>query len=560
MRSSGLVLLLALLGAGPASAEALFEDATERLGVRFTHGVFPSGQKDMPENMGAGLAVFDADGDGRLDLFFVQGAPVRGGAEDPASIAHRFFHQRPDGTFAEASERFGFGSPSADRGVGMGVCFGDADRDGDLDLYVTHYGPDIYYRNDDGRFVDATASVGLGKASWSVGCTFFDADGDGDLELYVASYVDFSAENHKYCGDAKRNLRAYCHPDIYGAVADAYYRNDGGRFVDISEKAGIKPSADGKGLGVAAADFDGDGDQDVLVANDSTMNFFYAGDGAGRFEESALFAGLGLNGAGAAEASMGVAAADLDGDQRLDVLLTHLDLETNTFYRNGGDGLFLDRSDVSGLGAPSLPWVGFGVATLDVELDGDLDVAVVNGHIIDNIERFDAERRHRQPAQLFRYDGKRFREFPDALPLGPLVGRGLVAADLDGDGDEDLVLTQNGGPARVLLNRAGDSGASVTLRLTGRKSASDGFGAYVVAYLGERALRRELPMAGSYLSQGPPEIVIGLGGAARIDSLEVYWPSGQIDRHGPIAAGERMELKEKLARKNGAGDRGPSAP
>ncbi|MEO1368945.1 MAG: ASPIC/UnbV domain-containing protein, partial [Acidobacteriota bacterium] len=232
-----------------------------------------------------------------------------------------------------------------------------------------------------------------------------------------------------------------------------------------------------------------------------------------------------------------------------------------TFYRNEGDGLFLDRSDVSGLGPPSLPWVGFGVAAFDLELDGDVDAAVVNGHIIDNIELFDAERSHRQPAQLFRRDvtgsGKaRFEEVRGALPLEPLVGRGLVAADLDADGDEDLVLSQNGGPARVLINRAGDAGASVTVRLRSTLSAPDGFGAHVIAHVGDRKLRRDVPTAGSYFSQGPPEIVIGLGAADRIDRLDVHWPTGSVDRHGPIPKGDRVVLEERVEAKGG--DPGPS--
>ncbi|MEO1088680.1 MAG: CRTAC1 family protein, partial [Acidobacteriota bacterium] len=275
-------------------------------------------------------------------------------------------------------------------------------------------------------------------------------------------------------------------------------------------------------------------------------------DGGGRFEESALFAGLGTNGSGAAEASMGIAVADLDGDLRLDVLMTHLDLETNTLYRNEGDGLFLDRSDVSGLGPPSLPWVGFGVVAFDAELDGDLDVAVVNGHIIDNIELFDAERSHRQPAQFFRRGAKRFAEVDGALPVEPLVGRGLVAADLDGDGDEDLVVSQNGGPARVLINRAGDVGSSITVRLRAKASAPDGFGAYVIAHIGDRKLRRDVPTAGSYFSQGPPEIVIGLGDADKVDRLDVYWPTGRVDRHGPIKSGARVVLAEQIEAKEEA--------
>ncbi|MEM9594251.1 MAG: CRTAC1 family protein [Acidobacteriota bacterium] len=515
-----------------------FVDRTEELGVDFRHRHFGTGEKYMPENMGPGVAILDVDGDGRLDLYFVQGAPVDPGAKVPADATARLFRQRRDGTFEDVTQASGAGF----RGVAMGVSFGDVDRDGDLDLYVTAFGGDAFLRNrGDGTFEDATAAVGLGKGGWSTGSTFFDPDGDGDLDLYVSSYVDFTPDNHKWCGKGQQKLRAYCHPDVYGAAGDVFYRNDGGRFVDAGRAAGIVPTPDGKGLGVLAGDVDGDGDQDLLVANDSTMNYLYLGDGKGGFEESALLAGVGFNATGAAEAGMGVEMGDLDGDGRPELLLTHLDQETNTLYRPAGEGLWVDATEASGLGPPSLPWVGFGVVLLDHDLDGDLDAFVANGHIIDNIEQFSPGRRHRQPAQLLENRGGRFYEVKGALDLPPLVGRGAAAGDLDRDGDLDLVVAQNDGDARVLVNRGADGGRSLTVGLVGQASNPQGFGARLELRTGKgedgRVQTRFMKASTSYLSQGPPEVVFGLGGAPRAEVLEIRWPSGQVDRHGPLDAG-----------------------
>ncbi len=227
---------------------------------------------------------------------------------------------------------------------------------------------------------------------WGVSSGFFDPDRDGDLDLFVVNYVDFAFDNHKWCGNAQRGIRAYCHPDVYNGLPDRFFRNEGGRFVDAGRDVGLVASADDKGLGLAFADFDGDGDPDVYVANDSTMNYLYLGDGKGGFRESALLAGVGFNGAGAAEASMGVEVGDLDGDGRDEIFVTHLDQETNTLYRGQAGGLYTDITAAAGLAAPSLPWVGFGIALFDHDHDGDLDLFVANGHIIDNIELFDATR------------------------------------------------------------------------------------------------------------------------------------------------------------------------
>ncbi len=532
---------------GPAPAPPRFAERSAALGVEFSHRHFGAGEKYMPENMAPGVAILDYDGDGLLDVYLVQGAPI-GPEVDPGAAppeaANRLFRQNAEGRFEDVTDRAGVG----DRGYGMGASFGDFDRDGDLDLYVTNFGPNVLYRNrGDGTFEDATAEAGVGWPGWSVGAGFFDPDADGDLDLFVVNYVDFAFDNHKWCGDARRGIRSYCHPDVYDGLADVFYRNEGdGTFTDASRAAGLVASPTDKGLGVAFSDLDGDGRLDVYVANDSTMNYLYLGNGDGTFRESALLAGVGFDGSGAAEASMGIEIGDLDGDGRAELFVTHLDRETNTLYRTRGGGLYEDATEAAGLAARSLAWVGFGTVFLDHDLDGDLDVFVANGHIIDNLELFDPSRSHRQPAQLFDNAGDgRFVEISEALGLAePLVGRGAAAADLDRDGDPDLVVAQNDGPALVLVNGAGSGNGAAAVRLVGRASNPQGFGARLELAAGGRRQARELASVSSYLSQGPPEVRFGLGGAAAIDSLAVRWPPGRAARYASLPAGRVYTLFE----------------
>jgi len=434
-----------------------FTDLTDASGLDFVHDAGRSPEKQLPETMGAGAVLADLDGDGWLDLYLVQSGPLPLGASRADAPPNELWLGDGQGGFRDATADCG---DAAHRGYGMGVACGDADGDGDLDLYVTNLGPDVFLRNEGGgRFRDATAEAGLGDPRWTAGAAFFDADADGDLDLYVTAYLEVDLSAPEFCGEREPGWRSYCHPDRYPGLQDRFWRNQGdGRFVDATVEAGLADSA-GKGLGAAASDLDDDGDLDLYVANDSVENRLWFNDGAGNFEDGTLLSGTGVSGQGMTEAGMGITAADLDGDGRTDLYVTNFDDESNTLYRNDGDGLFTDVTARSGLEAPSRLPVGFGVVAEDFDGDGDLDLAVANGHIIDNIELYNDGKRWAQRAILLENRGAG--RFEDAsasagdLCATPRVGRGLYAGDLDGDGDADLVLTENGGRARVLRNDAG---------------------------------------------------------------------------------------------------------
>jgi hypothetical protein len=362
----------------------VFDDVASAAGVSFTHVSGASPDKYLVETMGSGGAFLDYDADGWPDLFLVDG----GSLADPAvetRARHRLFHNERNGRFADVTAASGIRHTA----YGMGACAGDVDNDGRVDLYVTNDGPNVLYRNlGGGRFEDATRVARVGHGGWSTSCAFLDADKDGDLDLFATNYLDASRSNNPFCGDPRRKTRVYCHPLNFGKLPSVFYRNDGrGVFTDATAEAGVAAHA-GYGLGVAVGDYDDDGWPDVFVANDSVPNFLFHNDGHGRFTEVALPAGVAVAADGKARAGMGTEFADYNGDGRLDLIVTNHEFETHTLFRNDGRGLFTDVTIETGIGPPTLPFVGFGVAFLDAANSGALGLAIANGHVIDNTALF----------------------------------------------------------------------------------------------------------------------------------------------------------------------------
>jgi len=502
---------------------AWFVDRTAASGVDFVHVAGETEERHLPETMGAGGALVDVDGDGDLDLYLLQGGPMRLGGGAPGTFrdppgelpVNRLWLNRGGFEFEDAT---GASGDAAHPGYAMGVCAGDVNGDGAVDLYVTNLGEDVLLLGDGaGSFRDATAESGLGDPRWTGAATFFDADADGDLDLYVAGYLEVDLEHPMWCGKREPGWRSVCHPDAYPGLADRFWRNRGdGTFEDATAAAGFRDT-DGKGLGVAALDVEGDGDLDLYVANDSTENRLWINDGAGRFEDGTLLSGTGVNGRGATEAGMGIATGDTDGDGRVDLFVTNFDDESNTLYVNEGDGMFRDLTAPRGLEAPSRLPVGFGTVLADFDHDGDLDLAVANGHIVHNIHLYNDGKTHAQLAQLFENDGSgRFVERPEAagaLGAEPFVGRGLYSGDLDGDGDLDLVLTQCGGRAHLFENVRPTTPGHV---LTGLPH-----GARVAVHAKDgRVLVRTAGPEGSYFGQCAPGVHLGLAPDA-VERIEV---------------------------------------
>lgn len=539
----------------PSAAFVHFDDATREAGIDFRHVNGATGQKYMLETLGSGVCVFDYDGDGLQDIYFVQSGRLPGytSAARPHSVLYR---NLGGGRFADVTEKAGVGGP--DR-YGFGCSAADIDGDGDRDLYVTYYGPNVLYRNNgDGTFTDITDRAGVGDPLWSTSAAFGDADGDGYLDLYVADYVDFRMDNDVYCGENRPGYRTVCHPKNFDSQPDVLYRNRrDGTFRDVSRAAGIVDRT-GKGLGVVWGDYDGDGDEDIYVANDDTPNFLFRNRGDGTFDEVGMLAGVALSEDGVPQAGMGAEMADYDNDGRLDIFVTNLAQETNELYHNDGHGVFSDRTFVSGLGPPSLLKLGFGAFFFDPDQDGDLDLFVANGHIIDNIGLYSDTITFEQGADLYRNLGDG-RFVVDTEGAGEAfsrryVGRGAVPFDYDDDGDEDILMTQNNGEA-VLLRNAGAPGRHwVTFVLAGLPPNRDGIGAVVRIEAGGRRQVRYARTGFSYLSQGDRRIHFGLGAAASIDRLTVRWPgkSGFAEEFRGLPVDQLVRLEQGRGRRAGS--------
>jgi hypothetical protein len=532
--------------ASGAHDRVVFADASQAAGVNFVHVNGASAQKFLVETMGSGALFFDFDGDEWVDLFLVDGGSLADVRQDGAA-RHRLYRNRGDGTVEDVTARSGI----VHREYGMGACAADYDNDGLVDLYVTGVGGNRLYRNlGAGRFRDATSPAGVAASGWSTSCAFGDFDTDGFVDLFVTRYVDVDAGtgNNRFCGDPARQLRVYCHPLNYRPLSSVLYHNNrNGTFADISADVGISASG-GNGLGVAIADYDDDGWSDIFVANDSLPNTLYRNDGAGRFKEVALTAGVAVANDGRPRAGMGTDFGDYDGDGRLDLIVANHEFETTTLFRNLGRGLFADATAESGLALPTLPLVGFGTAFFDYDNDGRLDVAIANGHVVDNTAQVRAGSKYAQRRLLFHNAGARhFVEQGGVSGSGfaaEKVGRTLAVADVDNDGDLDLLVTNNGQSADLLRNDSGNRNSALQIRLVGKQSNRDAIGARVFVTVGASTQVREIKAGSSYLGQNDIRAHVGLGTAPRADRLDVRWPGGRVETFRQVPAGAIITIVE----------------
>jgi len=543
-------------GSGPRAADSAprssgwveWSDAGAGAGVRFRHVNGARGRKQMLETLGAGVCVFDADGDGRQDLYFVQGGAIPGDAAPSPEPVAGFYRNLGGGRFEEAAAAAGV---AATGHYGFGCVAGDIDGDSDRDLFVAGYGSNRLYVNlGKGRFEERAAAAGVTGGGWSTSATLFDADRDGDLDLYVARYVAYNLSQDLYCGENRPGYRTVCHPKNFDAEPDLFYLNRGdGTFVDATRSAGLHETS-GKGLGVVAGDVDGDGDDDLYVANDDTPNFLWRNRGRGVFEEIAQVAGCALSEDGIPQAGMGTDMADYDGDGRPDLFVTNLAEETNELYRNDGDGAFSNRTSESGLGPPSLLMLGFGTFFFDADFDGDLDLYVGNGHIIDNIALYSDTITFEMPSQLYRnLGGGRFDLPPPSGPFaGRYVVRGAVPFDLDDDGDEDIVASQNNGPALLWRHDGPVAGRSLVVMLQGRAPNRDAVGAVALLASGGRRQLRLSRTGMSYASQGDRRLFFAFDPAAAPYHLSVRWPGAPNEEHFSITAPGPITVQQGTGR------------
>lgn len=542
---------------GPqAPSPMTFADITAQTGITFSHTASKTSLKYLLETMGGGVAVFDYDNDGRMDIFFTNGASLK----DPMPKREmpnkrepkywdRLYRQKADGTFADVTEDAGLKGD----GYSMGAAAGDYDNDGRFDLYVTAYGENyLYHNNGDGTFTDVTKKLSTGGSGWSTSAGWFDYDRDGRLDLFVVRYMDWDFESGSlYCGVPPPGPRAYCHPDNFkGATNILYHQRADGTFEDVSKASGIADPA-GKGLGVAFADFDNDGLMDIFVANDSVRQSLYRNKGDGSFEDIAVMAGAGYDENGRTFAGMGVDCADYDNDGYMDVFITTLSNETYPLYHNNGDLSFTYVTNSSAVGQISLLYSGWGTRFLDADNDGLRDLFVAQGHVLDTIEKTSVYLKYKQSPLLMRNTGKGFVNISataGAAFNNPIAARGAAFCDLNNDGKVDVVISVIDAPPLILRN-SGTRNHWMGLSLSGSKSNRNGIGARLtVTEVGGKKQVFDATHAGSYLSSNDPRIVVGLGAATAVRSVEVRWPSGRVQTLGNPRIDRYMAIDEADAK------------
>jgi enediyne biosynthesis protein E4 len=523
-----------------------FRDMTKQAGILFKHNSGAFGKKYLPETMGSGVCVLDYDNDGWQDILFVNSMDWpghKGGAKSYPAL----YHNNKDGTFTDVTREAGLAMES----YGLGCAVADYDNDGFEDIYITTVGSNHLFHNlGNGKFADVTVKAGVADPGFSTSAVWFDYDNDGKLDLFVTHYIDWSIAKDQYCTLDNKN-KSYCTPQTYKGESSTLFHNRGdGTFENVTKRAGLYDPT-GKSLGVAMLDYDNDGWMDLFVANDTEPNKLYHNNHNGTFTDVAVQVGVAFSESGRVRAGMGVDAGDYDGSGWQSLVIGNFTNESMSLYRNDGSGLFVDEEISSGIRQMSLQALTFGCFFFDYDLDGRLDIFAANGHVSDDISVVQPTLKYAQPAILFHNSGNR--KFEDAsAKVGPamqqpVVGRGAAYLDYDNDGDLDLVITANNGPARLLRNENGNQNDMLRVKLVGTRSNRDGIGARVtVTTSSGTRLFRMVKTGSSYASQSELPLTFGLGTpqAGRTVGLEIVWPSGQKDSLSKIGANQLITVKE----------------
>jgi enediyne biosynthesis protein E4 len=539
--------------AQPAASDLVpgnFVEVTEQDGVHFRHQAPHTAKKYLIETMGSGVALFDYDNDGRLDIFFVNGAP-HGDPTPKGTIPkktgpeywNRLYHQEPDGTFEDVTEKAGL----AGVGYGMGAAVGDYDNDGYEDLYVTGYGGNrLYHNNGNGTFTDVTEKAGVGGSGWSTSAAWVDLDGDGYLDLVVLRYVTWDWDD-VWCGEHREGYRGYCHPDVFPPISMLVYHNNGnGTFTEEAHKLGLDQP--GRALGIAIADYDRDGHPDIFVANDSMPEFLFHNKGNGTFEEVALDADVAFDGEGRTYAGMGADFSDYNNDGLPDLFVDNLGEQKYALYQNNGDGTFSYASYPTGIGGMTLLHSGWGARLVDYDNDGWKDLLVAQGHDMDNIELTQPQLHYREPMLLARnIGGKRFVDV--SAISGPVfqnrwAARGMAIGDINNDGLVDAVVTENDGPAHIVMNETKTANHWIGFKLVGHTSNRDGIGAVIRITTSQGSQWATVTTASSYLSSSDVRAHFGLGTDTKATTVEIRWPSGILQHLTDVEGGRYVQVDE----------------
>ncbi len=521
----------------------VFTDVTAAAGVKFVHNNGAFGKKYLPETLGSGCLFLDVDNDGWQDVLLIDSTNWPGHA-GPRSRP-RLYRNNGNGTFTDVTKGSGLDVEL----YGMGGAAADYDNDGRTDVFITAVGGSrLFHNNGGGTFTDVTSRAGIAAGGFATSALWFDYDNDGKLDLFVARYVDWSIDKDLFCTlDGK--TKSYCTPESYKGQSALLYRNRGdGTFEDVTKAAGLSDPTS-KALGVAMLDVDSDGFMDLFVANDTQPNKLYRNRGNGTFTDVAVGAGVAFSEAGVARAGMGVDAADYDGSGRPSLVIGNFSNEMMALYHNEGTGLFIDEAATAGIARPSLLTLTFSCFFFDVDLDGRLDIFAANGHVADDINRVQPRVTYAQPAHLFRNVGAgRFEEITSELGAAlqrPVVARGAAYADYDNDGDLDLLVTENHGPARLLRNDGGNRRNALRVKTVGTTANRDGIGARVEVVLAGGARQWQLVRTGSsYCSQSELPLTFGLGDAERVAEIRVKWPGGRVETIAGTPANQVITVQE----------------